>query len=111
MRDFLYVKDAVEMTLHFAEKATTAGGLFNLGSGEANTWVTLTRAIFAALGRPPQIDFIEMPEVLRGKYQYYTKADVTKLRETAYVRPMTPLTEAVRDYVQGYLVPGKKLGE
>lgn len=111
MRDFLYVKDAVEMTLHFADKANSAAGLYNLGSGEANTWLTLTRAIFAALGRPAQIDFIEMPEVLRGKYQYYTKADVAKLRETGYARPMTPLTESVRDYVQGYLVPGKKLGE
>lgn len=110
MRDFLYVKDAVEMTIHFAEK-TNAGGLYNLGSGEANTWLTLTRAIFAALDRPPQIDFIEMPGVLRGKYQYYTKADVTKLRDSGYARAMTPLDAAVRDYVQGYLVPAKKLGE
>jgi ADP-L-glycero-D-manno-heptose 6-epimerase len=111
MRDFLYVKDAVEMTIHFAEKATTAGGLYNLGSGEANTWLTLAHAIFTALGRAPAIDFIDMPEVLRGKYQYYTKADIAKLRATGYARPMTPLAEAVRDYVQGYLVPGKKLGE
>lgn len=113
MRDFLYVKDAVEMTLHFAETAqgTKAAGLYNLGSGEANTWLTLTRAIFAALGRPPQIDFIDMPEILRGKYQYYTKADIAKLRGTGYTRAMTPLAEAVRDYVQGYLMPGKKLGE
>lgn len=113
MRDFLYVKDAVEMTIHFAEHAhgEKAGGLFNLGSGEANTWLTLTRAIFAALGREPGIEFIEMPEVLRGKYQYFTQADVAKLRATGYARPMTPLAEAVRDYVQGYLVPGKKLGE
>ena len=111
MRDFLYVKDAVEMTIHFAEKATTAAGLYNLGSGEANTWLTLTRAIFAALGRPAQIEFIDMPEVLRGKYQYYTKADVAKLRDSGYARPMTPLAESVRDYVQEYLVPGKKLGE
>ena len=110
MRDFLYVKDAVEMTLHFAEKAPQAGGLYNLGSGEANTWLTLTRAIFSALGRAPNIEFIDMPEVLRGKYQYYTKAEVTKLRATGYERPMTPLVEAVRDYVQGYLVPDKKLG-
>ena len=110
MRDFLYVKDAVEMTLHFAEKATAAGGLYNLGSGQANTWLTLTRAIFAALGREPNIEFVEMPEVLRGKYQYFTQADITKLRGTGYTRPMTPLPEAVRDYVQGYLVPGKKLG-
>jgi ADP-L-glycero-D-manno-heptose 6-epimerase len=111
MRDFLYVKDAIEMTIHFAETATGAGGLYNLGSGEANTWVTLSRAIFAALGRAPQIEFIEMPEVLRGKYQYYTKADIAKLRATGYTKPLTPLPEAVRDYVQGYMVPGKKLGD
>lgn len=111
MRDFLYVKDAVEMTLHFAEKATTSGGLYNLGSGEANTWLTLARAIFAALGRDPSIEFIDMPEVLRGKYQYYTRADISKIRSTGYARPMTPLVEAVRDYVQGYLATGKKLGD
>jgi ADP-L-glycero-D-manno-heptose 6-epimerase len=111
MRDFLYVKDAIEMTIHFAEKATGAGGLYNLGSGEANTWLTLTRAIFAALKRDPAIDFIEMPEILRGKYQYFTQADVAKLRATGYTRAMTPLTESVRDYVQNHLVPGKKLGE
>ena len=111
MRDFLYVKDAVEMTLHFAERATTAGGLYNLGSGEANTWLTLTRAIFAALGREPAIDFIDMPEVLRGKYQYFTLADIAKLRATGYARPMTPLPAAVRDYVQNYLVPAKRLGD
>jgi ADP-L-glycero-D-manno-heptose 6-epimerase len=113
MRDFLYVKDAVEMTLHFAEHSggRAAGGLYNLGSGEANTWLALTRAIFGALGREPQIDFIDMPEVLRGKYQYFTRADVSKLRASGYVRPMTGLAEAVRDYVQEYLVTGKKLGE
>jgi ADP-L-glycero-D-manno-heptose 6-epimerase len=110
MRDFLYVKDAIEMTLHFAEHAPSVGGLFNLGSGEANTWLTLTRAIFAALGREPAIDFIEMPAVLRGKYQYFTQADIGKLRETGYARAMTPLADAVRDYVQDYLVPDKKLG-
>ena len=111
MRDFLYVKDAVEMTLHFAEKAPMAAGLYNLGSGEANTWLTLTRAIFAALGREAKVDFIDMPEALRGKYQYFTKADVAKLRATGYDRSMTPLADAVRDYVQGYLVTGKKLGD
>lgn len=110
-RDFLYVKDAVEMTIHFAERATSAGGLFNLGSGEANTWLTLTRAIFQALGREPNIEFIDLPEALRGKYQYFTQADISKLRATGYERPMTPLVEAVRDYVQGYLVTGKKLGD
>jgi ADP-L-glycero-D-manno-heptose 6-epimerase len=109
-RDFLYVKDAVEMTLHFATTAPTAGGLYNLGSGEANTWLTLTRAIFSALGREPRIDFIDMPEILRGKYQYFTQANISKLRATGYVRPMTPLADAVRDYVQNYLVPARKLG-
>ncbi len=110
-RDFLYVKDAVEMTIHFAETAPTAGGLYNLGSGEANTWLTLTRAIFAALSREPAIEFIDLPETLRGKYQYFTQADVSKLRSTGYTRPMTPLSEAVRDYVQGYLMTGRKLGD
>jgi len=113
MRDFLYVKDAIEMTLHFAEhpQGKLAGGLYNLGSGEANTWLTLTRAIFAALGREPAIDFIDMPEVLRGKYQYFTQADTAKLRGTGCAPSMTPLSECVRDYVQDYLVPAKKLGE
>jgi len=110
MRDFLYVKDAVEMTLHFAERGNTAAGLFNLGSGEANTWVTLAHAIFAALGREPNIEFIEMPETLRAKYQYYTKADIAKLRASGYDRPVTPLAEAVVDYLKNYLVPGKRLG-
>ena len=112
-RDFLYVKDAVAMTLHFAEHpgGLRASGLFNLGSGEANTWLTLTRAIFAALGREAAIEFIDMPEVLRGKYQYFTQADIAKLRATGYDRPMTPLGEAVRDYVQAHLMPDKRLGE
>lgn len=112
-RDFLYVKDAVEMTLHFAEDSAgcTAGGLYNLGSGEANTWLALTRAIFSALGREPQVEFIDMPEALRGKYQYFTRADVTKLRASGYKRPVTALAEAVRDYVQGYLMPDRRLGD
>jgi ADP-L-glycero-D-manno-heptose 6-epimerase len=111
MRDFLYVKDAVEMTLHFAEKGSTAGGLYNLGSGEANTWLTLAGAIFGALGKEPKIEFIDMPEALRAKYQYYTKADISKLRASGYDRPITPLANAVADYVKNYLVPGKRLGD
>jgi len=110
-RDFLYVKDAVEMTIHFADGAANAGGLYNLGSGEANTWLALARAIFAAMGREPKIEFIPMPTELQGKYQYFTQADTSKLRGTGYTRAMTPLDAAVRDYVQNYLTPGKKLGE
>jgi len=111
MRDFLYVKDAVEMTLHFAEKASTASGLYNLGSGEPNTWLTLTRAIFSALGKSDSIEFIDMPEILRGKYQYFTRAEISKLRESGFSRATTPLPAAVHDYVLNYLAPNKKLGD
>jgi ADP-L-glycero-D-manno-heptose 6-epimerase len=110
-RDFLYVKDAVEMTLHFMEPAPAAAGLYNLGSGEAHTWLELVSPIFAALNRPPQIEFIDMPANLRERYQYFTQADITKLRQTGYTRPITPLAEAVTDYVTNHLVPGKRLGE
>jgi ADP-L-glycero-D-manno-heptose 6-epimerase len=110
MRDFLYVKDAIQMTLHLAQ-TPTANGLFNLGSGVAHTWVQLARAIFAALDLPPNIEFVEMPEHLRSKYQYYTCADITKLRGSGYREPLFTLEEAVRDYVRGYLVPDNRLGD
>jgi ADP-L-glycero-D-manno-heptose 6-epimerase len=111
MRDFLYVKDAVEMTLHFAAKGGSACGLYNLGSGQANTWLTLAGAIFSALGRKPKVEFIDMPESLRAKYQYYTQADISKLRATGYDRPVTPLADAVADYVRNYLLPARRLGD
>ena len=109
-RDFLYVKDAVEMTLHLAE-SEGAGGLYNIGSGQANTWLDLVSPIFKLLKRPTNIRYIEMPEHLRTKYQYYTCADIAKLRATGYDLPHTPLTAAVIDYVQNYLLPGHRLGE
>ena len=109
-RDFLYVKDAVEMTIHLAETAD-AGGLYNLGSGEANSWNALATAIFAALGRAPRIEYIPMPEELRAKYQYFTQADIAKLRGAGYARPITPLADAVADYIGQYLVPGRGLGD
>ena len=109
-RDFLYVKDAVRMTLHLAEDRQAAG-IFNIGSGKAHTWNELAGAIFSALGRAPRIEYIEMPEAIRDKYQYFTEAKIEKLRSTGYTRPITPLGEAVRDYVRNYLVPGKALGE
>jgi ADP-L-glycero-D-manno-heptose 6-epimerase len=88
-----------------------AGGLYNIGSGEAHTWLELTGALFAAMGRAPQIDFIDMPESIRAKYQYHTQADIAKLRATGYTAPVTPLADAVRDYVQGYLVGDSRLGD
>jgi len=108
-RDFVYVKDAVEMTLHFVENP--ASGLFNVGSGEMHTWNELAKAIFDALDLPPNIEFVEMPEHLRDRYQYHTQADLTKIRDTGYENPTISLRESVADYVQNYLVPDKFLGD
>ena len=109
-RDFLYVKDAVRMTVHLAEN-NRANGLFNLGSGEANTWLRLARAIFAAMGEEENIEFIDMPVSLREKYQYHTRAEIGKLRDSGFEEPLTELEEAVADYVREYLIPGRRLGE
>ncbi len=109
MRDFIYVKDAVEMTLFFLDNLKV-GGIFNIGSGEAQTWNTLARAVFAALDLKPRIEYVDMPDSLRGRYQYHTEAEIAKLREAGCSVPVTPLVEAVRDYVQGYLVGGHYLG-
>ncbi len=108
-RDFVYVKDAVEMTLRFMENKT--GGLFNVGSGLMNTWNSLADAIFRSLDRPKHVEFIDMPEHLRDRYQYHTQADLTRIREAGYAAETTPLDEAVADYVRNYLVPGKRLGD
>ncbi|HVF29872.1 MAG TPA: ADP-glyceromanno-heptose 6-epimerase [Pyrinomonadaceae bacterium] len=108
-RDFVYVKDAVEMTLHFMEGS--GGGLFNVGSGRMNTWNALADAIFRALNLQKNVEFIEMPEHLRDRYQYHTHADLTRIRAAGYVSATTPLDEAVADYVRNYLIPGKHLGD
>ncbi len=102
VRDFVYVKDAVDVCLWFADNRR-ASGLFNVGTGTSRTWLDLARAVFAALKREPQIEFIEMPITLRGKYQYHTEADISKLRGVGYNAPMTTLEDGVRDYVQSWL--------
>ena len=109
-RDFLYVKDAVAMTLHLAAADNTAG-LFNIGSGDASTWRELASAVFAALGKPPSIQYIDIPEDLRSRYQYFTQADIGRLRKSGYSASVTPLSAAVADYVGNYLVPGRYLGD
>lgn len=109
-RDFLYVKDAVAMTLHLAA-AKKAGGLFNIGSGRAHTWLELVNPIFEAMGRKPKIEFVEMPEDLRAQYQYFTQADTSKLLATGYSGGVTPLHEAVKDYVSCYLLAGRRFGD
>ncbi len=106
-RDFIYVKDAVEMTLHLGQSGAT--GLFNVGSGRPHTWLQLVRPIFHALELPERIEFVEMPPHLRGKYQYYTCARMRRLSSTGYDRPVTPLADAVVDYVTNYLVPQRHL--
>lgn len=110
MRDFLYVKDAVAMTLHLAE-TPAARGLYNLGSGQANTWLALVRPIFQALDKPEHIEFTDMPQQLREKYQYYTCADTSKLKASGYTANTRPLEEAVTDYVLNYLLPNRYLGD
>ena len=107
-RDFLYVKDAVSMTLHVAANPS-ANGIFNIGSGKMHTWNELARAVFAALGREPHIEYFDMPESIRDKYQYSTQADIRKLLSTGYSLPITSLEDAVRDYVVHYLVRGRSI--
>ncbi len=107
-RDFLYVKDCVAMTLHLAA-TPKASGLFNIGSGGARTWIDLANAVFTATKKKPVIKFIEMPEVIRDKYQYFTQANLMRLHGTGYNTPVTSLENAVNDYVRKYLVPDKRL--
>ncbi len=107
-RDFLYVKDCVAMTLHLAATGK-ATGLFNIGSGQARTWVDLSNAVFTALKKKPVIKFIEMPEIIRDKYQYFTQANLLRLRGAGYAAPVTSLENAVHDYVRKYLVIDKRL--
>jgi ADP-L-glycero-D-manno-heptose 6-epimerase len=108
-RDFLYVRDAVAMTLHFAANPSV-NGIYNIGCGEARTWNDLARAVFAALGREARIEYTDMPETIRDKYQYFTQANIEKLRRSGYDLPITSLEDAVRDYVVNYLVPERTIG-
>lgn len=107
-RDFFYVKDAVDIVDFFLTHKNI-NGIFNVGSGFASTWNDLANAVFAALGKTPNIEYIEMPESLRNSYQYFTEADMTKLKEAGYKTAPTSLDDAVRDYVQNYLLQWKHL--
>ena len=102
VRDFVYVKDAVDVCLYFMDKPR-ASGLFNVGTGTARTWIDLVNAVFAAMGKPPKIQFIEMPGTLRAKYQYHTQADVSKLQRAGYTNPFTSIEEGVKEYVKTWL--------
>jgi len=108
MRDFLYIKDAVAMTLMFFNKKHQTG-IFNIGSGKARTWNDLVEAVFAAVGRRPNIEYIDMPKQLQKQYQYFTEAPIGKLRKAGYEPEITSLENAIDDYVRNYLLKGAYL--
>ena len=101
-RDFVYVKDCVAVLSWFLEQPA-ATGIFNLGTGQARSWNDLAKAVFAAMDLPAQIEYIEMPETLRTKYQYFTEAQMDKLRLAGCSTQFRPLADAVDDYVRNYL--------
>ena len=109
-RDFLYVKDAVDMVLFLLSRKDLTG-LYNIGSGKAETWNSLVKAAFAAFGLEPVINYIDMPESLKAKYQYYTCADMDKMRAAGYTKEPMSLEDAIRDDIRTYLIPDKYLGD
>lgn len=105
-RDFVYVKDVVEVCMFLMHHRKDAG-IYNLGSGKARTFLDLVRNTFQAMGLSPQIEFIDTPLDIRDKYQYYTEAPMEKLRNIGYDRPFTTLEDGVNDYVHNYLAESK----
>lgn len=105
-RDFIYVKDVISV-LFFLLHHRKDSGLYNLGSGNARTFLDLAKSTFRALEKEPNISFIPTPEDIRDKYQYFTEADMSKLKGIGYNQPFYTLEEGVNDYVSQYLVPGK----
>jgi ADP-L-glycero-D-manno-heptose 6-epimerase len=106
-RDFVYVKDVVEVC-SFLMHNRKSSGIYNLGSGEARTFRDLTRAVFSTMNKKEQIEFIDTPADIRDKYQYFTEANMTKLRSIGYAKPFHTLEEGSIDYVKNYLLMGPK---
>ncbi len=106
LRDFVYVKD-VAAVIDFLMKKRPQPGLYNLGTGKARTFLDLADATFAAMGKKPRVEFIDTPEDIRDKYQYYTQAEMQKLKDAGYERGFTSLEEGVSDYVKNYLTEGR----
>ena len=107
-RDFIYVKDAVDMTL-FLLNNKDKNGIYNVGSGKARTWNDLVKAIFTALGKPVNIEYVDLPKALAKKYQYFTEADLSKIKKAGYTQPLFSLEEGIADYVKNYLLIDKYL--
>lgn len=103
LRDFIYVKDAVDMTLYFLDKPNV-NGLYNLGTGKSRTWNDLVSAIFKSLNKPVNIEYIDLPEHLREKYQYFTEANMNKIKKAGFNSSITSLEDGVADYVKNYLL-------
>ncbi len=108
VRDFVYIKDAVDMTLFFMDNPKTVG-LFNIGTGEARNWNDLAAATFAAMGKSVNIEYVPMPDELQGKYQYYTQAETDNIRQAGFTPKTRSLEDAIKDYVQNYLEPAEYL--
>ncbi|HBE94720.1 MAG TPA: ADP-glyceromanno-heptose 6-epimerase [Desulfovibrio sp.] len=104
-RDFVYIKDCVRV-IDWLLKNRGVGGVFNVGTGQARTWNDLARSVFAAMGRETQVEYVDMPDALRGKYQYYTCADLKKLAGRGCDVDFRPLEDGIADYVQNYLMHG-----
>lgn len=102
LRDFVFVDDCVNVMLWLYDNKQVSG-LFNVGSGKARSFKDLALATFAAANMEPKIHYNDMPENLKGKYQYFTEANISKLREAGYTKPMTELEDGVRHYVQDYM--------
>ena len=108
MRDFVYVKDCADIVCHFLETSlsddSTPNAIYNVGSGQARGFKDLASNVMESMGKKPHMTYIDMPEDLRGKYQYFTEANMAKLRAAGYSRPMTSLEDGIKDYVQNYLM-------
>ena len=102
LRDFIYVKDLVEVCMFLMQHRKNSG-IYNLGTGNARTFLDLTMATFKAMGTKEEISFIDTPADIRDKYQYFTEADMSKLKKIGYSKPFTSLEEGVKDYVSNYL--------
>lgn len=103
LRDFVYVKDAAAVVAHFLQHPDKSG-IYNIGTGQARAFKDLATAVMTGMGSKPSITYIDMPQDLHGKYQYFTEANMTKLRAAGYTQPFLALEDGVRDYVQNYLM-------
>lgn len=106
LRDFVYVKDVCDVCLFLLNHRKNSG-IYNLGSGKARTFLSLVNNTFLALGKKPEINFIDTPEDIRDKYQYFTEADMSKLKNIGYEKAFTTLEEGINDYVKNYLLQQK----